>query len=593
MKKPSLLPTLFMLMIMPAALPAAAQNFGGAVVVGEDEILVGETNNQSTSSTVYVFGRDGDRWVERARLNASDADGKDDRFGRALALDGDVLVAGATTKDGLKGAAYVFERGADGQWRETAKLSPDDLAEGDHLGRAVAVSGDFIMVSAAGKNESAGAVYVFRREAGGAWRMHSTLTAPEGQPEDLFGLALALDGDKALIAAPFRDENAGAVYAFHYDPAADAWVADGKVEASGIEKEYQFGLTLALDGDDALIGAPRFRGNLGAAFLFSYDAEEGAWRQTSKLIPFDGEEGRLGSALALDGEEVWLGSPGALGFSGAVYRYHRDGETGRWSGVTKIGGKDTQRQDLFGSALAVRGDLAVVGATNDDYGAGTAYVFERRGTQWVETATLAVESAGMASITGGKVSCEDGVAAGFDCDNVDLVSFLSVKDIGGGRGVRTNDLWGWTDPDSGKEYALVGRLDGTAFVDISDPYHPVHLGSLPLHEGARPATWRDIKVYKDHAYIVSDGSGPHGMQVFDLTQLRRVETPPVTFTETAHYDKVNSVHNIVINEDTGFAFAVGASMGGETCGGGLHMIDIRDPEHPTFAGCFAHTGTGR
>ena len=590
MKKSSLLLSLLMLV----ALPAGAQNFGGAVAVGADEILVGETNNQTASGTVYVFGRDGDRWVERARLNASDADGKDDRFGRALALDGDVLVAGATTKDGLKGAAYVFERNADGQWRETAKLSPDDLAEGDYLGRAVAVSGDFIMVSAAGKRESAGAVYVFRREDDGAWRTHSMLTAPEGQPEDLFGLALALDGDKALIAAPFRDENTGAVYAFHYDPAADAWVADGAVEAGGIEKENQFGLALALDGNDALIGAPRFRGNLGAAFVFSYDAEEGTWRQASKLIPFDGEEGRLGSALALDGEEVWLGSPGALGFTGAVYRYHRDGETGRWSGVTKVGGSGAQSQDLFGGAIAVRGDLAVVAATNDDYGAGTAYVFERdAGGTWRETATLAVESESMASITGGKVSCEDGDAAGFDCDNVDLVSFLSVKDIGGGRGVHTNDLWGWTDPETGKEYALVGRTDGTAFVDISDPYHPVYLGSLPLHEGARPATWRDIKVYKNHAYIVSDGAGPHGMQVFDLTQLRSVEHPPVTFTETAHYDKINSAHNIVINEDTGFAFAVGASMGGETCGGGLHMIDIRDPEHPKFAGCFSHTGTGR
>jgi choice-of-anchor B domain-containing protein len=104
--------------------------------------------------------------------------------------------------------------------------------------------------------------------------------------------------------------------------------------------------------------------------------------------------------------------------------------------------------------------------------------------------------------------------------------------------------------------------------------------------------WRDIKVYRDHAFIVSDGAGPHGMQVFDLTGLLNVTAPPVTFKETAHYDKMASAHNIVINEQTGFAYTVGNSQGGETCGGALHMIDIRNPRMPTFAGCHADKATG-
>jgi choice-of-anchor B domain-containing protein len=82
------------------------------------------------------------------------------------------------------------------------------------------------------------------------------------------------------------------------------------------------------------------------------------------------------------------------------------------------------------------------------------------------------------------------------------------------------------------------------------------------------------------------------MQVFDLTQLRNLPSMPATFEETAHYDQIHSAHNIVINEETGYAYAVGSSMGGETCGGGLHMIDIRQPEQPTFAGCFADSETG-
>jgi choice-of-anchor B domain-containing protein len=100
-------------------------------------------------------------------------------------------------------------------------------------------------------------------------------------------------------------------------------------------------------------------------------------------------------------------------------------------------------------------------------------------------------------------------------------------------------------------------------------------------------------VYKNHAYIVADGAGQHGVQVFDLTQLRDFNGTPKTFEMTNYYDQIASAHNIVINEDTGFAYSVGSSSGGETCGGGLHMIDIREPANPKFAGCFTDGKTGR
>jgi choice-of-anchor B domain-containing protein len=135
-------------------------------------------------------------------------------------------------------------------------------------------------------------------------------------------------------------------------------------------------------------------------------------------------------------------------------------------------------------------------------------------------------------------------------------------------------------------------MDGTSFVDVSDPENPVYLGDLPKTQGSPGATWRDMKVYKDHVFVVADASGAHGVQVFDLTRLRDVTNPPQTFTEDAHYDRIHSAHNIAINEDTGFAYAVGGGEGGDTCGGGLHMIDIRDPKNPQFAGCFADPNTG-
>jgi choice-of-anchor B domain-containing protein len=191
-------------------------------------------------------------------------------------------------------------------------------------------------------------------------------------------------------------------------------------------------------------------------------------------------------------------------------------------------------------------------------------------------------------ITGQRIACANGVAASFPCGNVDLMAYLPIADVGGQLGGQVNDLWGWTDPETGKEYALVGRVDGTGFVDVTNPVNPVYVGQLLTHTS--PSLWRDIKVYDNHAFVVADGAGAHGMQVFDLTQLRAVTTPPVTFVETAHYGGIASAHNLAIDEDTGFAYVVGANGGGSTCGGGLHMVDIRNPLAPTFAGCFSDDG---
>ncbi len=184
--------------------------------------------------------------------------------------------------------------------------------------------------------------------------------------------------------------------------------------------------------------------------------------------------------------------------------------------------------------------------------------------------------------------CVGGFAGQYPCNNVDLEAFLPLNQIGGTAAQSSaNDIWGWTDSLTGKEYAIIGLVFGTSFVDISDPANPIYLGELPTH-GAFGSSWRDIKTYNDHAFIVSEAN-QHGMQVFDLTQLRNVTNPPVTFSETKHYKKVAQAHNIVINEATGFAYIVGAS-GKNNCSGGLHMVDISNPTNPQFAGCYSGDG---
>lgn len=209
-------------------------------------------------------------------------------------------------------------------------------------------------------------------------------------------------------------------------------------------------------------------------------------------------------------------------------------------------------------------------------------------------------SAQLASKTGVRVSCVAGDAVGFSCAEADLMSVLIPEDIGATmtcqdgsnpmRRCKLNDLWGWTDPQTGDEYALVGREDGTAFVNVTDPLNPVFVAQL-FHNGSKPSAWRDIKTYGNYAYIVADGTSGNGLQVYDLSQLANFEEVPQVVEATAVYTGFTSAHNIVINEETGYAYAVGA-RGGTSCGGGLHMISLVNPENPQFAGCFAAGGTG-
>ena len=180
----------------------------------------------------------------------------------------------------------------------------------------------------------------------------------------------------------------------------------------------------------------------------------------------------------------------------------------------------------------------------------------------------------------GFAPCIKGMAAEtFPCDGVDMMSHLTLEDLGLSF---ANDLWGWIDPVTGQEYALIGGIEGTVFVDITDAKRPEVVGMLPTHSTEGGQVWRDIKVYADHAYIVSEHTG-HGMQVFDLTRLR---TETGTFTEDFDYAGISHAHNLNINEDTGFAYIVGS----DTCDGGLHMVDLSDPKAPEFAGCFSEHG---
>ena len=179
--------------------------------------------------------------------------------------------------------------------------------------------------------------------------------------------------------------------------------------------------------------------------------------------------------------------------------------------------------------------------------------------------------------TTNKIICQNGFAGSYPCNDYDLLLHLDLNTLGA---TSANDSWGWVDSSTGNEYAIIGLNNGTAFVDITNTEEPVYLGKLAT--ATVSSSWRDIKVFNNHAFIVSEATN-HGMQVFDLTKLRNVSNPPTNFTADTHFTEFGSAHNIVINEDSGYAYPVGTSRS-ETYNGGPLFINIQDPKNPVSEG---------
>ena len=215
------------------------------------------------------------------------------------------------------------------------------------------------------------------------------------------------------------------------------------------------------------------------------------------------------------------------------------------------------------------------------------------------------QRAAVGSSSMGFTKCSDNMAGEYPCKNVNLLSVVSLADLGCGD-LYGSDMWGWTD-DEGNEYAITSCESGITFVDITNGKRPVVMGRL-LANAPGTSYWWDIKVYQNHAFIGSE-LNDHGLSIFDLTQL----TPFITafrqsqgysahmnrdiaqnghtklnipFQPTARYDGFSRSHNIVINEASGFLYVVGSN----TCMGGLHILDIQNPTSPQFVGCYDEDG---
>ncbi|WP_432412765.1 choice-of-anchor B family protein [Rasiella sp. SM2506] len=205
---------------------------------------------------------------------------------------------------------------------------------------------------------------------------------------------------------------------------------------------------------------------------------------------------------------------------------------------------------------------------------------------------LLVLALAIGSFLQAQTPCSGGTADGYDCNGMTLQARLTIAQMGGqGYGgsdpAEAQDSWGWTDPNTGKEYALVAMNDKTSFVDISNPNNPVFIGKLDSQTGT--SWWRDVKVFNNYAYIVSDDNGSHGVQIFNLEKLRNPDNDPlpINFTRDGLYTNISSAHNLIIDEENGFAYILGSNRNG----GGPRILDLNtNPTNPTVAGNIATYG---
>ncbi len=329
------------------------------------------------------------------------ADAADSAYlGISAAVDGSIAVVGAPGADSSKGAAYVYYRnnGGTNVWGQAAKLVAADAEASDSFGVSVAVSGDYILVGASSKDGAGtdrGAAYVFYRNQGGtdAWGQVKKLVAGTLEDGAGFGAVAAMNGSTAAIGASGEDgagTNRGAVYVFDRDQGGDGnWGQVARLTASTPEDSEQFGYSVALNGDLLIVGVPGRDGagsNRGSAAIYSRDlGGADAWGLVKTLLPVDpSDESWFGYSVSINGAFAVVGAPGEDGAGstrGAAYMFERSlGGTDGWGQIKKLGASDATDSDQFGYSVSIDrdADLVVVGGPYAD-GAGTqighAYVF--------------------------------------------------------------------------------------------------------------------------------------------------------------------------------------------------------------------------
>ena len=372
----------------------ANQQFGASVAIYADTVVVGAPNAIASSAgdqdAAYVFVRSGATWVEQQKLGALDG-AVGDQFGASVAIYEETIVVGAgggdITVNANQGVAYVFERSG-GTWSEQQKLVASDRAANDQFGASVAISSDTIVVGTPGGNRSKGAAYVFVR-GGATWTEQQKLTASDGAALDYFGLSVGISGDTVVIGAYGAHIGAnsfqGAAYVFARG--GGSWSEQQKLTAMDGAAYHCFGLSVAIDIDTVVVGAPGASGLKGAAYVFTLSDRSA---EQKKLTALDGTTNdQFGFSVGVSANTMIIGARRSdidlNAYQGAAYAFVKRGQLSQRQKLTALNGAT---RDFFGYSVAVFADTMVIGGILADGGKGAAQVFARSGGVWTERQKL-------------------------------------------------------------------------------------------------------------------------------------------------------------------------------------------------------------
>jgi len=321
---------------------AQSDQFGVSVSIDGDTAIVGaelDDDAGSASGSAYIFEKIAGVWTQTAKLTASDA-AQQDQFGVSVSISGDTAIVGAERDDDAcpsptfcnSGSAYIFEKDSvTGIWSEVAKLTASDAAASDRFGLSVSISGDTAIVGSVRDLiafPNTGSAYIFVKPVGGWVDSTETakLTASDAAFGDGFSFSVSIDVDKAIVGA-IGDRDAGSLSgsAYIFEKIAGVWTQTAKLAASDAEADKEFGFSVSIDGDKAIVGAFNFQifKSSNSAYAFEKDSVTGIWSEVAKLTASDVIEGhRFGQSVSISGDAAIVGAERNNGMgdsSGAAY----------------------------------------------------------------------------------------------------------------------------------------------------------------------------------------------------------------------------------------------------------------------------------
>jgi hypothetical protein len=386
--------------------------FGISVAISGNYAIVGAqyedgaANGTNDCGAAYIFERNTSTgvWSQTQILRASNL-GASDEFGNSVAIDGNYAIVGAHTEDGAangtaqSGAAYIFERNGSGVWNETQILRADNLGADDNFGKSVAISGNYVIVGAhnedgaANGTSSSGAAYIFERNTStGVWSQTSLLRADNLGAGDQFGISVAIDGNYAIVGASSEDgaangtSSSGAAYIFERNTSTGVWSQTSLLRASNLDGGDFFGETVSISGNYAIVGANGEDGaangtaQSGAAYIFERNGSGNWIEQTILRASNLKTNNNFGYSVSIDGNYAIVGAYQEDGSStstafncGAAYIFERNTSTGVWSEQKILRASNFSKDDSFGNSVAISGDYAIVGAYGQDGTSGTTF----------------------------------------------------------------------------------------------------------------------------------------------------------------------------------------------------------------------------